>query len=584
MCQRIRVVFVITQFDTGGVQFQLWLRLKHLDPKRYDCRVAVLTHGSSYMLDRVRSLGVPVDFLHIDSERALWRRVGTIRDYFARLRPDVVDTLLTWDSVYGTMAATLARVPLIVTELQSHRMSVRRGYSRGFRALEVFALRLLSDHVVCCSEAVYRSYARAIPGFAGKSSVIHDAIDIEQAFPDRADARRRLGLPLDVPIVGTIGRFTEEKDHDTLLRAARRLVDRQPRALVAIAGYGPLHDRLLQQCDRLDLAGHVRFLGEITDPYAFNAAVDVFVLTSRWEGFPVVILEAMAAGRPVVSTRVGGIAEAVEQGRSGFLSEPGDDAGLAAAMAQLVADETLRARLGAAARQDVERYAIQRLAVKWTRLYESNRGHGAGRAAAPAESPEGAQTARPETASLPSHASRILLWRLCPLPTLLRLVSDLRQRFPDATIDCVCQTSVAGRLEKAGVRPVPYGEGRFSPLRLGLRRLVHLRGRGYDLVLLPFNQPTRHGYARAEHCAVWAGRGVAFGVAAWSEQIEVLDPLSWSSIVRTRWLSSPRHATDLIQSASVLVRSALSARRRTRVPVMETDFPAEAGSHATGPR
>jgi glycosyltransferase involved in cell wall biosynthesis len=571
--QRIRVVFVITQFDTGGVQFQLWLRLKHLDLERYDCRVAVLTDGSSYLLDRVRSLGVPVDFLHIDAERALWRRVGTIRDYFARLRPDVVDTLLTWDSVYGTIAAALARVPLIVTELQNHRISVRRGYTLAFRALEAFALRLLSDQVVCCSQAVHRSYARAIPGLADKSSVIHDAIDIEQTFPYRADARRALGLPLDVPIVGTIGRFTEQKDHDTLLRAARRLVDRQPHSLVAIVGYGPLHERLLEQCDRLGLADHVRFLGEITDPYAFYAAVDVFVMTSRWEGFPVVILEAMTAGRPVVSTRVGGIAEAIEQGRSGFLSEPGDDEGLAAAMAQLVADETLRARLGAAARQDVERYSIQRLAGKWTRLYESSWGQGAGHAAAPAELPEGAQTARPETASLPSHASRILLWRLCPLPRLLQLASDLRQRFPDATIECVCQTSVAGRLEKAGVRPIPYGEGRFSPLRLGGRQLVQLRRRDYDLVLLPFNEPTRHGYATAEVCAIWAGRGVAFGVAAWSGHIELIDSLSWASFVRTRWLSSPRHATDLIQSGSVLVRSVLSARRRTRVPVTDTVGP-----------
>jgi glycosyltransferase involved in cell wall biosynthesis len=563
-------VFVITQFDTGGVQFQLWLRLKHLDPERYDCHVAVLANGSSYLLDRVRALGVPVDFLHIDVERALWRRVGIIRDYLVRLHPDIVDTLLTWDSVYGTMAAALARVPLIMTELQNDREALRRGYTLAFRALEIFALRLLSDHIVCCSQAVHRSYARAIPRFARKSSVIHDAIDIGQARPDRDEARRALGLPLDVPVVGTIGRFTEQKDHDTLLRAARRLVDREPQALVAIAGYGALHDRLVQQCERLGLSGHVRFLGEITDPYAIYAAVDVFVMTSRWEGFPVVILEAMAAGRPVVSTRVGGIAEAIEQGRSGFLCEPGDDEGLAAAMAQLLADEALRASCGAAARQDVERYSIQRLTKKWTRLYESRRASGARQVAAPARSPGGTETIRSAAPPLPVHASRILLWRLCPLTRLLRLASDLRQRYPDATIDCVCQTSVAGRLEKAGVRPIPYGEGRFSLLRLGVRHLMQVRGRGYDLVLLPFNQPTRHGYTSAELCATWAGRGVAFGVAAWSGQIEPVDTFSWGSIVRTRWLYCPRYATDLLRSGSVLVRSVLSARRGARFPAPNT--------------
>jgi glycosyltransferase involved in cell wall biosynthesis len=565
MPQRIRVVFVITQFDTGGVQFQLWLRLRHLDPARYDCRVAVLTHGSSYLLDRVQALGVPVDFLHIEHERALWRRVAAVRDYLASVRPHVVDTLLTWDNVYGAIAATLARVPMIVSELQNDRIAVRRGFSLGFRALEAFALRRLSDHVVCCSHAVHRSYLQAIAGLAGKSSVIHDAIDVTQAVPDRADARRRLGLPLDVPIVGTIGRFTEQKDHATLLRAARALVNQHPRSLVAIVGYGPLHDSLLEQCERLGLSSHVRFLGELTDPYPLYAAVDVFVMTSRWEGFPVVLLEAMAAGRPVVSTHVGGIAEAVEHGTSGFLTAPGDDGAMATALARLVADEGLRLRLGAAARAAVQPYAIERLALQWIRLYECSRELGARRVVLPPESYSGAGPVAEASPLLPVRASRILLFRLCPLDRLLQLASDLRRRYPDAAIECVCQTGVATRVEKAGIHPIPYGEGRFSPLRLGWRQLAVLRGR-YDLVLLPFNEPTRRGYAAAEVCAAWAGRGAAFGIAAWSEQTELVDTVSWGSIIRTRVLSSPQRISDLIQSARILVSTALLARERVRVP------------------
>jgi hypothetical protein len=92
-----------------------------------------------------------------------------------------------------------------------------------------------------------------------------------------------------------------------------------------------------------------------------------------------------------------------------------------------------------------------------------------------------------------------------------------------------------------------------------------LRRRGYDLVLLPLNEPSRHGYAWAELCATWAGRGAALGVAAWSEQIEPVDTLSWGTIVRARGLRSPRHATDLLRSASVLVRAVFAARRRPPV-------------------
>ena len=266
MPSRTRLLFVITQFDTGGVQFQLWLRLTHLDPSRYDCRVAVLTGGESYLLDRVRGLGVPVDMLHIDTDRALWRRVRRVRQYIASVQPDVVDTLLMWDNVYGTAAAALAGVPCIVAELQNNRESVRRSYSPGFRALEAFALRFLCDHVVCCSQAVLDSYARVFPGFGRKASVIHDAIDITQPIPPRAQARQALGLPADAPIVGTIGRLVEQKDHDTLLRAASRLVALHPEALIVIAGYGPLYDRLVAQRERLGLSDRVRFLGEITNP------------------------------------------------------------------------------------------------------------------------------------------------------------------------------------------------------------------------------------------------------------------------------------------------------------------------------
>ncbi len=569
MSARIRVVFVITQFDTGGVQFQLWLRLKHLDRERYDCRVAVLTHGSSYLLDRVHALGVPVDFLHIEHERVLWRRVATVRAYLASVRPHVVDTLLTWDNVYGAIAATLAGVPMIVSELQNDRVAVRRGYTLGFRALEAFALRRLADHVVCCSHAVHRSYAQAMSGFAGKSSVIHDAIEVMQPVPDQAEARRHFGLPLDVPIVGTIGRFTEQKDQATQLRAARAQVDQHPRSLVAIVGYGPLHDSLIEACERLGLSGDVRFLGEITDPYPFYAAVDVFVMTSRWEGFPVVLLEAMASGRPVVSTDVGGIAEADEHGTSGFLTAPGDDAAIASALARLVADEPLRARFGVAARAAVEPYSIHRSGLQWIRLYElSGKLDARSPAAVPASYGRTA-IVQDESAALPAGASRILLFRLCPLERMLQLASDLRRRYPDAAIDCVCQTSVASRVEKAGIRPIAYGEGRFSPLRLGWRQLVNLRRR-YGLVLLPFNEPTRRGYAAAEACAAWAGRGAVFGVAAWSERTEVVDTVSWGSIVRSRWLSSPQHVSDLIQSARVLVSTALLARQRVRVPAPST--------------
>lgn len=560
MPSRTRLLFVITQFDTGGVQFQLWLRLTHLDPSRYDCRVAVLTGGESYLLDRVRGLGVPVDMLHIDTDRALWRRVRRVRQYIASVQPDVVDTLLMWDNVYGTAAAALAGVPCIVAELQNNRESVRRSYSPGFRALEAFALRFLCDHVVCCSQAVFDSYARVFPGFGRKASVIHDAIDITQPIPPRAQARQALGLPADAPIVGTIGRLVEQKDHDTLLRAASRLVALHPEALIVIAGYGPLHDRLVAQRERLCLSDRVRFLGEITNPYLFYAAVDVFAMTSRWEGFPVVLLEAMSAGLPVVSTRVGGIAEAITHGTSGLLAEAGDERTLAASMAALLDNQVMRSRIGAAARQEVARYGIHELIACWRHLY----GQG-GRPRQVAGTPAAVSVPGPVPPglALPERATRILVWRLCPMGRLLTLVTDVRRRYPDAEIDCVCQSNAADSVCTAGMRPIPYGDGRFTARRLGPAALFNLRRRHYDLVLVPFNQPTREGYAAAEWCAAWAGRGPAYGMSAWSDQVEPVAALTPGSVIAHRWLGSPRLLRDAVLSALTLVRGAVARRAVT---------------------
>ena len=111
VARRVRILFLITQFDTGGVQFQLYLRLRHLDPQRFDARVLVLTGGTSYLLDKVKALGVPVDVLHLD-DCSLAGKVLRIRKAIAAVGPDIVDAMLGWDITYGNAAATLANVTL----------------------------------------------------------------------------------------------------------------------------------------------------------------------------------------------------------------------------------------------------------------------------------------------------------------------------------------------------------------------------------------------------------------------------------------------------------------------------------------
>jgi glycosyltransferase involved in cell wall biosynthesis len=510
--RRIRILFLITQFDTGGVQFQLYLRLRHLDPRRFDARVIVLTGGTSYLLDKVKALGVPVDVLHLD-DCSLAGKVLRIRSAIAAIGPDIVDSMLGWDITYGNAAATLANVPFIVAEIQNERRAVIAETSRAFRLLQGLALRCFCDTVVCCSLRARDSYVGAMPWLASRTTVIHDAIDGATHRPTTRDAdRATLRITPHTLVIGTIGRLVDQKDHATLIRAAARVLSARPDTLVLIAGYGVLRDRLEKQIFEAGLQDRVRLLGEITDPQRFYAVVDIFVMTSRWEGFPVVLLEAMAAGKPVVSTEVGGISEMIEHGKSGLLCPTGEDERLAAALLRLIEDPGLRARYAAQGHERVvSLFAIQRLISDWQDIYFGGVDDTRSADVIPWS---GSAAASDPGFTWPVGVHRILVWRLCPLQDYAALVRSLRARYPEAVIDSLCQTSAVDHvapLHHEG-RAIPYGEGSFTLARLGAARLLELGSAGYDLAIVPYNAVGRGGYRPAETAAAWIAPRRAFGV------------------------------------------------------------------------
>jgi glycosyltransferase involved in cell wall biosynthesis len=170
----------------------------------------------------------------------------------------------------------------------------------------------------------------------------------------RAAARAELGLNPDARVVGTVGNFTAKKDQGTLIRAVAEL----PAAglggggdtVLVLVGLGPLEQDLRDLAGRLGIADRVLFTGSRDDVYALLPAFDTFALSSRFEGLPIALLEAMASGVAPVATRVGGIPEVITDGRDGLLVDAGDTAGLTAALARLLGDDDLRSRVGGAAR------------------------------------------------------------------------------------------------------------------------------------------------------------------------------------------------------------------------------------------
>jgi len=171
-----------------------------------------------------------------------------------------------------------------------------------------------------------------------------------------------------------VARLHPQKDHDCLLRAIAAVVDELPTVRVLLVGDGALKDQLVGRITTLGLGTQVKLLGERRDVAAILALSDLFVLSSRWEGMPNAILEAMAAGLPVLATRVDGTVDVVRDGETGVLVPPGDDRALAAALLALGRDPARRRALGAAGRRRIdEAYSIDRFVDGFERLYLSLR-------------------------------------------------------------------------------------------------------------------------------------------------------------------------------------------------------------------
>ena len=187
---------------------------------------------------------------------------------------------------------------------------------------------------------------------------------------DRLRIRDELGLAPGEFLWLAIGRLWGQKDYPTLLRAFQPLANAPAR--LAVAGRGPLLGELQRQAAQLGIASQVTFLGVRHDIAALLAAADGLVLSSAWEGMPNVVMEALAAATPVVATQVGGVAEVVEAGKSGFLAPSGDPNALSRAMRQLMSlSEEQRRQMGLIGRDHVaDHYSLQAMADRWLALYE----------------------------------------------------------------------------------------------------------------------------------------------------------------------------------------------------------------------
>ncbi|MEP0848550.1 MAG: glycosyltransferase [Phycisphaerae bacterium] len=370
----VRVLLLRREVPTGGGPESLILDIaRHIDRGRFEMHVATFGPrgaGSEHrtpLLDALRECGTPTTVL---GAAHAWdpRPAGQL----ARLLDDrAIEILHTHDhrsNLIGLLA-TRRRPTLRVATL--HQPLRRHWWLRHWEILDEWMVQRF-DRVLPVADAVSEELVRKHPQMRERAITVLNGVDLARfTAPAEPEAVRvEFGIPRDALLCVNVGRFQADKNLAGLLDAARLVADRRPDVYWLLAGQGPLEPVLRERCRRLGLDQRVRFAGFRRDVPRILAAADVFVVASSSEGLSVAILEAMAAGRPVVATRVGGTPEVVRDGECGLIVEPGDVAALAQAVRALLDDPPRRAALGLRARQRVAaEFTVQRMVQRIERVY-----------------------------------------------------------------------------------------------------------------------------------------------------------------------------------------------------------------------
>jgi glycosyltransferase involved in cell wall biosynthesis len=350
------VLVLITLAEVGGAQSYVTSLLPAL-AERFD--VTVAAWGPGPLPEAARAAGVAYVPL-VQVRRPLsWRDALGLLELvrlMRRIRPELVHLNSSKIAVLGTVAAAIARVPVRVFTVHGWAFNADTGRAGALYTWLHRVLRPLTTAVICVSERERTVGLEHGTCSEERSTVILNGVDASRV--------RRSSLAGQPPTILSVSRLKAPKDVVTLARAFQQLEPGSFRA--AIVGDGPDRARVEEE---LGTAGEL--LGERSDVAELLAQADVFVLSSRSEGLPISILEAMAAGLPVVASDVGGIPELVVDGETGLLVPAGDPDALAAALRRLVEDGELRRRLGAAARARVEqRFSVEQARRSHVELYE----------------------------------------------------------------------------------------------------------------------------------------------------------------------------------------------------------------------
>lgn len=362
----IPVLILTTELRRGGAEEMVLALAIGLSGRGFAPVVAALD-GRGSVGNRLRWHGIPVWDLGAPSSR----NVGCIlrlRKLVRKLKPALVHTHMFHASICGRLAVAGLGIPLIST------IHIAESRPKRWQFILDRLTGLWCQERIAVSGFVARFHAGKIGTSPDKVTVIPNGIDLERFHPpgdeQRREARRHLNLPPDGLVVGAMGRFDPQKGLDIYLDALELLAEDYPEVEFILAGYGPLGAEYQLRCESGPLAGRVRFPGEQADPVTFYHALDILAFPSRYEGFGLVLAEAMACGVAVVASDLPVVREvAGDDEPAARLCKTEDTQSLADSLRQLLDDEKLRERYSQQGAVRACDFSLDKMVSSYERLY-----------------------------------------------------------------------------------------------------------------------------------------------------------------------------------------------------------------------
>lgn len=361
----LRVMFMQTDMRVGGAEMLTANIIRRLNRDRISPELCCLKERGELGESLANEISVHDHILANKYDLRVWPRLTHL------LRDREIDAVITVGAgdkmFWGRLAARRVGVPVILSALHS------TGWPDGVGRLNRM-LTPLTDAFIAVADSHGQFLAQNLHVPRERVAVIPNGVDTQRfaPVPDVATIRKEFSIGPTDPVLGIVAALRPEKNHELFLDVAARIVKELPNARFLIVGDGPCRASLEQHAASLGIADHTIFAGSRPDVPRLLAAMDVFALTSQMEANPLSILEAMSVGRPVVSTNVGSIHEAVVEAQTGFLVPAGDAATFANRVLHLLNAPILGHVMGAAARKlVVERWSIDAMVAGYERLIES---------------------------------------------------------------------------------------------------------------------------------------------------------------------------------------------------------------------